>query len=313
MEYIHNKNLIHRDIKPENFALGLEENRNIIYLFDFGLAKKYRNNKTGEHIKYVNNKRLTGTARYASANALSGFEQSRRDDLEGMCYVLIYFLKGVLPWQGLKFPRKEERYRKIYEIKKAISIDFLVDDSMPKEFRAFVKYCRGLRFDENPDYEYLRNIIKNIMNTYCLKFDYDYDWCFSYTKNKSPTSVQKQSKKIVVKTEESESNVKNASQEVVGANQTVQKDYKFITKIKQNSKKNVRLVKKEMNEILYNTVSPREKPNEVYGVNELRPKTQRMDSTQYNNFSKKTTGLKADEEKSPYIDENVEDFRCVIF
>jgi len=105
--------------KPDNFVMGTFDNLNVLYAIDFGLAKKYRSSRNMQHIKFTNNKKLTGTARYASINALRGCEQSRRDDLEAIGYVLMYFLRGSLPWQGLKVDKKEDRYKKIYEKKKS--------------------------------------------------------------------------------------------------------------------------------------------------------------------------------------------------
>lgn len=117
IEYVHTKNIIHRDIKPENFLIGLKKKEYIIYLIDYGLSKRYRDPKTGEHINYIDGKSLTGTARYASLYTHLGIEQSRRDDLESIGYLLIYFLKGELPWQGLKARTNKERYTKIMEKK----------------------------------------------------------------------------------------------------------------------------------------------------------------------------------------------------
>ena len=102
IEYVHSKSYIHRDIKPENFLMGLGKKSHIVHIIDFGLSKKYRDPKTLQHIPYRENKTLTGTARYASINAHLGIEQSRRDDLEAIAYMLIYLIKGYLPWQGIR-------------------------------------------------------------------------------------------------------------------------------------------------------------------------------------------------------------------
>ena len=116
LEYIHSKNYIHRDIKPHNFLMGIDD-PDILYLIDFGLAKKYKSKK-GNHIKFSINNNITGTPRYCSINGLRGAEQSRRDDLESLFYVIMYFFRGNLPWQNLKIKSREERFNKINSIKK---------------------------------------------------------------------------------------------------------------------------------------------------------------------------------------------------
>uniref|UniRef100_A0A915D7U7 non-specific serine/threonine protein kinase n=1 Tax=Ditylenchus dipsaci TaxID=166011 RepID=A0A915D7U7_9BILA len=115
IEYMHVKNFIHRDIKPDNFLMGIGRHCNKLFIIDFGLAKKYRDSRTRIHIPYRDNKNLTGTARYASINAHMGIEQSRRDDMESLGYVLMYFNRGNLPWQGLKAANKKQKYEKISE------------------------------------------------------------------------------------------------------------------------------------------------------------------------------------------------------
>ena len=112
-------------MKPENFAIGRKTKSNIIYIIDFGLAKRYRDVKSNKHIPFKEGKSLTGTARYASINTHKGYEESRRDDLEGMLYVLIYFLKGCLPWQGLAAKTKDEKYNKIKQTKIETNLDKL--------------------------------------------------------------------------------------------------------------------------------------------------------------------------------------------
>ena len=154
---------------------GIEKNQKIIYLIDFGLSKRYKDPKTGNHIPYKSGKSLTGTARYASLNTHLGAEQSRRDDLEALGFVLIYFLKGCLPWQGLKAKDKEQKYEAIKNKKKETSIETLCE-SLPSEFVTYLNTCRKLRFDENPDYNYLKSLFKGLLARSGYENDGMYDW-----------------------------------------------------------------------------------------------------------------------------------------
>ena len=115
MKYVHSKNYIHRDLKPENFLIGLGEKKGTIHLIDYGIAKKYVVPETGEHIKPKAHKKFVGVARYASLNSHMKLEQGRRDDLESLGYILVYFLKGSLPWQGMEVKSGEELERVIYK------------------------------------------------------------------------------------------------------------------------------------------------------------------------------------------------------
>lgn len=126
IEYVHNKNFIHRDIKPDNFLMGIGRHCNKLFLIDFGLAKKYRDSRTRQHIPYREDKNLTGTARYASINAHLGIEQSRRDDMESLGYVLMYFNRMSLPWQGLKAATKKQKYERISEKKMSTPVEVLI-------------------------------------------------------------------------------------------------------------------------------------------------------------------------------------------
>ncbi|OMJ82580.1 hypothetical protein SteCoe_16690 [Stentor coeruleus] len=175
LEYIHAKNLIHRDVKPENFLMGLGRKHTILYTIDYGLAKKYKDPKTNVHIPYLEGKSLTGTARYASVNTHLGIEQSRRDDLEGAAYVLFYFLRGNLPWQGFTMQNKKEKYDMIKDLKIATLPEHL-SQGFPDEFGKLLSYTRGLRFDERPDYAYLKKLFRDRMIQESYRNDFIYDW-----------------------------------------------------------------------------------------------------------------------------------------
>ena len=177
LEYIHDRHIIHRDIKPDNFVMGRGDKSKYLYILDFGLAKKYRSSTTLEHYRLIKKKNLTGTARYASINALNGLTQSRRDDLEAVGYVLMYFLRGKLPWQGLRVKNKEDRYHKIMEIKKETS-PALLCNGFPKEFKKYVEYTRNLEYEQDPDYDMLKDLFKTVLLNEKINKDnfYIYDW-----------------------------------------------------------------------------------------------------------------------------------------
>ncbi|KAK6178143.1 hypothetical protein SNE40_012962 [Patella caerulea] len=175
IEFVQNKNFIHRDVKPDNFLMGIGRHCNKVFIIDFGLAKKYRDSRTKQHIVYREDKTLTGTARYASINAHLGIEQSRRDDMEALGYVLMYFNRGSLPWQGLKAATKKQKYDKISEKKMATPVEILCK-GFPAEFAMYLNYCRGLRFDEAPDYMYLRQLFRILFRTLNHQYDYVFDW-----------------------------------------------------------------------------------------------------------------------------------------
>ncbi|KAI7740346.1 hypothetical protein M8C21_009419 [Ambrosia artemisiifolia] len=150
IEFVHCKSFLHRDIKPDNFLMGLGRRAN-------------------------QNKNLTGTARYASMNTHLGIEQSRRDDLESLGFVLMYFLRGSLPWQGLKAGNKKQKYEKISEKKVSTSIEALCR-GYPTEFASYFHYCRSLRFEDKPDYAYLKRIFRDLFIREGFQFDYVFDW-----------------------------------------------------------------------------------------------------------------------------------------
>jgi casein kinase 1 len=171
IQYIHQNSFIHRDIKPDNFVF----NNKTLYAIDFGLSKYYINPKTNNHISFRDDKSLTGTPRYASINAHLGCEQSRRDDLEAIGYVLVYFLNGKLPWQGIKAATKKKKYRKIMEMKKTTSIHSLCK-RLPDELILYFQYVRNLKFTDTPDYDYLIKLFKQAAYKNNIMLDDYYDW-----------------------------------------------------------------------------------------------------------------------------------------
>ncbi|TPX51711.1 hypothetical protein SeMB42_g00888 [Synchytrium endobioticum] len=201
VQTIHEKNLIYRDIKPDNFLIGRLPRHNEpplvagqdpvtilpnhapqnphpasqIFIVDFGMAKQYRDPKTKQHIPYREKKSLSGTARYMSINTHLGREQSRRDDLEALGHVFMYFLRGSLPWQGLKAATNKQKYEKIGEKKQSVSVKELCD-GYPDEFAHYLTYVRNLKFEEAPDYEYLKGLLNKVLVRNGETDDGIYDW-----------------------------------------------------------------------------------------------------------------------------------------
>ena len=225
---------------------GRKEYKDVLYLIDFGLSKKYKNPKTGEHIKYFNNHRLNGTARFASIHALEGYELSRRDDLESLCYVLVYLLKGSLPWMKLKNKNKFEKYKIILTMKKKMGENILIGDNNNPEFIDFIKYCRGLKFEEEPNYDYLRGLMIKCYNKNNKPFDnmkksvklkndiFEYSLMDNITQNKNIKHKRTCSaKKIKINIFHNKSiNIKNLNQITEYNNIKIKENKSFYTKKK---------------------------------------------------------------------------------
>lgn len=164
IESMHKNGYIHRDIKPDNFLVGRGSKKGTVFCIDYGLAKTFIS-RTGKHIAYKKGKHLTGTARYASINNHFGVELSRRDDLEAIGYVLVYLAKGFLPWQGLTCSTKTKRYEAIGKMKRDMKVSELAK-GLPIGFCRYLEYARNMKFDEKPDYEYMRGL-------FLRQFEYD--------------------------------------------------------------------------------------------------------------------------------------------
>lgn len=167
LEHMHSRNFIHRDIKPDNFLIGCGKREDVIHIIDFGLAKRYRNPITGTHITFKKNKGQMGTLRFSSINATKANEQSRRDDLEALGYMLAYFLNGGrLPWSGFADKELEDcspmrnkgAFRRVRDIKEQTTPEELFPPWVCQEFSHYLHYCRMMPFEALPDYEFLKNL-----------------------------------------------------------------------------------------------------------------------------------------------------------
>ena len=248
LEYIHSKFVIHRDIKPQNFVIGRSD-PNTIYLIDFGLSRKYRSSRTGKHIKFNNLKLTYGSLRYLSINGNRGYEQSRRDDLESLGYMLIFLATGKIPW--LKQEQLNinivKKYMLIYKIKKSIDSKTLCKD-LPEEFPIYLDYCKNLYFEQEPDYNYLRNLFSTILLKMRLKNDLKFSWI---------------SNKIFCKYEKDINNIKNKNYN----RKSTSPHFKLLNKIKQSLKEKE---KGEQSKNINNCFQIENNNNNIYEIKKIK-------------------------------------------
>lgn len=191
LELFHSCGLIHRDIKPNNFVMGIDgaENAHVLYVIDFGLSKSYIDTNE-KHIPYRNDKNMIGTIRYASINNHLGIEQSRRDDVDSVLIMCIYFLDGTLPWQGETGINKREHHSNILRVKMATSGNVLCKN-VPHEFVKCFQIVKQLAYEAIPPYEEIRLAMWDCMGRNNLDFDYEYDWANKIQKSEPSGNVIK--------------------------------------------------------------------------------------------------------------------------
>lgn len=175
LEYLHSQDYLHQDIKPNNMTLAHGENGGFkVYLVDLGIAKRYRERGTHNHIPYTEDHKLVGTVHYASINNHLGIELSRRDDLECLGYVALFFLRPGLPWASLQKGEGKTRrakWQKTQDMKMQFTGEKLFENA-PKEFATYISYVWGLGFDEKPNYEFCRELFRDVIRRESYNTEY---------------------------------------------------------------------------------------------------------------------------------------------
>lgn len=154
LEGIHGRDVIHRDLKPRQILFGPASKNDELFIVDFGISMKY---KDGSHINYKEHCGFVGTSNYCSLYTHRGIQQSRRDDLESYCYLLAYFFTGTLPW----FSNSVHNSEQIAGVKEKVTGKELFGRGA-KDLIDIFKYVKQLKFEDEIDYEYIRNKLKRL-------------------------------------------------------------------------------------------------------------------------------------------------------
>ena len=280
IEHIHSKNLLHLDIKPDNFLVG-EPDSSLLYIIDFGFTKQYKSFRTGKHIQYSKKSFFNGNLLFSSARTMNGIESSRRDDLESLGYVLIHLFSKELPWKNLHYKNKNEYAQKAFRLKKTLPLETLCKDA-PKEMIDFMKYVKSLKFEEEPKYDYLRNLLENSIKKYkdphfswankaLIKFERNYTMKNNKKKRVSPFSrlFSKLSEKSAMAEKVNNAQIINGSKFNTIENENIFKELKKDT-LKSESQNYFRIIKSENNEDI---------PDQLYNDNDNEINLKNQDLT----------------------------------
>ena len=314
IEYIHSKDYIHRDIKPANFLVGYPDT-SLIYIIDFGNARKYRSSRTGKHIQSFKINRIFGTTLFLSLNVLRGNEQSRKDDLESLGYMYIFLATGELPWSKIKVNSLEQMLDKTCELKENTSIEILCKN-MPNEMILYMKYVRNLTFNEEPDYNYLRSLFQNILINIGQKNDNIFSWVDQSQINKVPNKKSSKSnpqsrllKKIIESNKTKRNLIKDFNQ--VTNTDINKEEYKKINIRKINDKDKFTLDNSNIRNDLYiknnistNIVTDNDNEKKKY-INNINPNYDKNELKLINeNIKKKIVKKNHIHKKTPNINNN---------
>ena len=292
LEYIHSKNIIYCDVKPENFMIGIKD-PNVIYIVDFGLCKKYRSSKTGRHLLPRTTKKLSGTLRYSSVNVIKGKESSRRDDLISLGYVLIFLYKRDLPWTSDYESLNERTYFELVMTKLTNAGGDLFKN-IPKELADYVKYCEKLKFEEDPNYNYMKGFFLKILNSYNYNINkINFSWIDPNDKSiKALPRRKSSSRNRILKNLENEISIKNKMNSLEQINKYKNNSVKNVAIIKNKSISNYfRNLSNNLNDIATN-ISIENHSNINYNL------TQTENTNLNNNINSYTNDKKIDKSKS---------------